>query len=42
MTCTARQVRTEVDRFMQGLARRNPGESEFRHAVREVVDDLMP
>jgi glutamate dehydrogenase (NADP+) len=27
---------------MEGLIRRNPGETEFHHAVREVVESLMP
>lgn len=31
-----------VEKFMHGLKRRNPGESEFHQAVREVVEDLMP
>ena len=32
----------EVDHFMQGLIKRNPGEVEFHQAVREVVETLMP
>ncbi|MCG8448526.1 MAG: NADP-specific glutamate dehydrogenase [Pirellulales bacterium] len=32
----------EVDCFMQGLVKRNPGEPEFHQAVREVVETLMP
>jgi glutamate dehydrogenase (NADP+) len=32
----------DVDGFMQGLIKRNPGETEFHQAVREVVEDLMP
>jgi glutamate dehydrogenase (NADP+) len=32
----------DVDCFMQGLVRRNPGEPEFHQAVREVVETLMP
>ena len=36
------EVNTEVDKFMHGLVRRNPGEAEFHQAVREVVDSLMP
>jgi len=32
----------EVERFMSGLARRNPGELEFQQAVREFVDTVMP
>ncbi|MCA9121757.1 MAG: NADP-specific glutamate dehydrogenase [Planctomycetaceae bacterium] len=35
-------VRNEVDIFMRGLIRRNPGEKEFHQAVREVVETLMP
>ena len=33
---------TEVERFMQGLVRRNPGETEFHQAVQEVAETLMP
>ena len=32
----------EVDCFMQGLVRRNPGENEFHQAVREVVEHSCP
>ncbi len=32
----------EVENFMAGLIRRNPGEPEFHQAVREVVETLMP
>ena len=41
---TARQAKpeAEIDRFMSGLIRRNPGETEFHQAVREVVESLMP
>ncbi|MEM8670737.1 MAG: NADP-specific glutamate dehydrogenase [Planctomycetota bacterium] len=35
-------VRAEVDAFMQGLKKRNPGEPEFHQAVHEVVNSLMP
>ena len=35
-------VRNEVDCFMQGLVKRNPGEPEFHQAVHEVVETLMP
>ncbi|MBP85303.1 MAG: NADP-specific glutamate dehydrogenase [Planctomycetaceae bacterium] len=35
-------VRNEVDGFMRGLTKRNPGEPEFHQAVREVVETLMP
>ena len=33
---------TEVEQFMQGLVKRNPGELEFHQAVREVIETLMP
>ncbi len=36
------QVSTELDRFMRGLKKRNPGEQEFHQAVREVADSLAP
>lgn len=32
----------ETQKFMQGLIKRNPGESEFHQAVEEVVETLMP
>ncbi len=32
----------EIDKFMQGLERRNPGEPEFHQAVREVMETLIP
>ncbi|MDJ0787764.1 MAG: NADP-specific glutamate dehydrogenase [Myxococcota bacterium] len=32
----------EVDHFMKGLVKRNPGEPEFAQAVQEVVETLMP
>ncbi|HUF48729.1 MAG TPA: NADP-specific glutamate dehydrogenase, partial [Vicinamibacterales bacterium] len=32
----------EVDAFMTALAARNPGQSEFLQAVREVVESVMP
>lgn len=35
-------IRNEVDAFMRGLVKRNPGEPEFHQAVREVVETLMP
>ncbi len=35
-------ARTEIDCFMQGLVKRNPGEEEFHQAVREVTETLMP
>ncbi len=35
-------VEAEVERFMRGLIRRNPGEPEFHQAVREVAESLTP
>ena len=35
-------VQREVQGFMKALVERNPGESEFHQAVREVVESLMP
>ena len=35
-------ARNEIDSFMQGLIKRNFGETEFHQAVREVVETLMP
>ncbi len=32
----------DLDSFMGGLVRRNPGEGEFHQAVREVVGSLIP
>jgi len=32
----------EIEKFMSGLERRNPGELEFHQAVREVVETLIP
>ena len=32
----------ELDKFMAGLIRRNPGESEFHQAVREVSETIIP
>jgi glutamate dehydrogenase (NADP+) len=36
------EVEREVDRFMEGCARRNREEPEFQQAVHEVVTSLMP
>lgn len=33
---------SEVERFMQDIVRRNPGETEFHQAVREVAESVMP
>jgi glutamate dehydrogenase (NADP+) len=35
-------VERELDRFMAGLKRRNPGEVEFHQAVQEVVQSILP
>lgn len=32
----------ELDQFMAGLVRRNPGEQEFHQAVREVAEKVIP
>ncbi|MGB3734631.1 MAG: NADP-specific glutamate dehydrogenase [Ilumatobacter sp.] len=39
MSTTAHQ---ELEAFMNGLERRNPGEPEFQQAVREVAETLIP
>jgi glutamate dehydrogenase (NADP+) len=36
------EVEHEIDHFMQGLVKRNPGEEIFHQAVHEVVETLMP
>jgi glutamate dehydrogenase (NADP+) len=33
---------TEIQQFMEGLRRRNPGETEFHQAVEEVAMDIIP
>ena len=35
-------AKSELDAFMRGLKKRNPGESEFHQAVREVAESIMP
>jgi len=35
-------MKNEVDTFMKGLKRRNPGEVEFHQAVQEVAETLWP
>jgi glutamate dehydrogenase (NADP+) len=35
-------VSTDLDRFMRGLKKRNPGEREFHQAVCEVAESLIP
>jgi len=34
--------REEVETFMHGLVKRNPGQEEFHQAVHEVVESVMP
>jgi len=36
------EVESEIQRFMRGLVRRNPGETEFHQAVQEFVEAVMP
>ncbi len=36
------EVSRELHRFMEGLKKRNPGETEFHQAVQEVAETLMP
>jgi glutamate dehydrogenase (NADP+) len=35
-------VQTDIDQFMRGLRRRNPGENEFHQAVQEVAQWIIP
>lgn len=41
-SATDKHAAMYLNRFMQGLERRNPGEPEFHQAVREVAKDLVP
>ena len=36
------ESRSELEHFMHGLVRRNPGETEFHQAVEEVAQTLIP
>ncbi len=36
------EVDSELDKFMAGLVKRNPGEPEFHQAVQEVAETLLP
>lgn len=36
------QCQEELEKFMSGLRKRNPGESEFCQAVHEVAESVMP
>ena len=33
---------TDIDQFMSGLRKRNPGQEEFHEAVMEVASDVLP
>ena len=35
-------AQADVQHFMDGLEKRNPGEPEFHQAVREVAETLIP
>jgi len=37
-----KEPRSEVEKFMAGLVKRNPGEAEFHQAVREFIETVMP
>ena len=39
---TSRGVEADLERFMAGLVKRNPGEPEFHQAVREVAESVLP
>ena len=36
------EAQAELDHFMAGLVKRNPGEPEFQQAVLEVAETLIP
>lgn len=40
--CYSAAERNDLERFMQGLRRRNPGEEEFHQAVEEVAKSVFP
>src|SRR3990172_7306012 len=42
MNITSLRPTQLVERFMLDLVAKNPGESEFHQAVKEVVDSLVP
>ena len=42
MTKPSKAIQMELDNFMTGLIRRNPGEKEFHQAVLEVAESLVP
>jgi len=37
-----KSAKQRLDNFMNGFARRNPGQSEFHQAVYEVAVDIIP
>ncbi|MEN1680664.1 MAG: NADP-specific glutamate dehydrogenase [Planctomycetota bacterium] len=37
-----KDCQSEIEHFMHGLEKRNPGEAEFHQAVHEVVETVMP
>ena len=37
-----KSAKLHLDNFMNGFARRNPGQSEFQQAVYEVAADIIP
>lgn len=41
-SCGAYSHDQTLDQFMTGLEKRNPGETEFHQAVKEVMSDLLP
>ncbi len=42
MTEKGKALEREIERFMKGLKRRNPGEREFHQAVREIAETVLP
>ena len=42
MSAISRAAKSELDHFIDGLKKRNPGESEFHQAVEEVAETIMP
>ena len=36
------EIRKEIDRFMNGLRRRNPAQKEYHQAVHEVAETIIP
>ena len=42
MSNSTPEVKKDIDCFMVGLKKRNPGEPEFQQAVQEVTETLMP